>query len=267
IAPRPRAPAAAAGDPLAGDPLFAAAAAAVAAEASAPSAGPETPADSGDQQHAGRHRGSAAGDNLSEATRSPTSLPEDVAVPPTPPTTIAPCDTDTEVSSEAAPAASSAAGEAPAAASEPGPEEPSESAAEPQWPFEKLADIKRQEQLPFGWTKVLLEDGNMYCFHSKARVCSWKIPQVMQGLPDAEPLPPGFEPWELWDQWGSGKSIRHWFNPVSGAVARYEVFAECYERLKAEMDAAYWEKRRLAQQELDEAAAEAEKKKRRKRKP
>ncbi|CAE7806720.1 WWP1 [Symbiodinium sp. CCMP2592] len=165
----------------------------------------------------------------------------------TPPTTIAPSSDEEE-----APAASSSA---------PKPDEPAE-----EWPFRKLANIRRTEQLPYGWTKVMLEDGHAYCFHSKAKVCCWHVPQVMDGLPDAEPLPPGFEPWELWDQWGSSRTLRHWFNPVTGSVAAYHVFAELYERKKAEMEEAEMKRRREVQEARDAAAEEALRGKRRKRK-
>ncbi|CAE7262408.1 unnamed protein product [Symbiodinium sp. CCMP2592] len=150
----------------------------------------------------------------------------------TPPTTIAPSSNESQIEEEGAPAAverepsAASAPSAPSAAPAP----PFDDAAGG-WPFEKLADIRASEQLPFGWTKVKLEDDRMYYFNSKAKVCCWHMPQVMS-VPDAEPLPEGFEPWELWDVWGSNRSQRVWFNPSSGSVANFEVFKQYYETKK-----------------------------------
>ncbi|CAE7341645.1 unnamed protein product [Symbiodinium natans] len=178
------------------------------------------------------------------------------SVPPEMPVADAGLDQEMPVAADAV-AGQVAAGADTAAGQEPGERQsPSETPPLPpfKWPFKKLAEVSQTEAMPFGWTKVLLQDNTCYCYNIKAKVCCWNAPTLLQ-VPDADPLPPGFSPWELWDVWGTCKTSRVWFNPKAGTVADFDLFKDAYESAKAEMEAAEMQRRRREQEARDEADA------------
>ncbi|CAE7715523.1 unnamed protein product [Symbiodinium sp. CCMP2592] len=154
-----------------------------ASDSSAPSAVPAGTSAAGDGAPSAVASGtSAAGNRAPSAVSSPTSPAADGA------------EMAAAVTADAGRVAAETADPGPAAEAPAAVERPSAPSAEPAppfdgaaegWPFEKLADIRASEQLPFGWTKVKLEDDRMYYFNSKAKVCCWHMPHVLDdsGIP------------------------------------------------------------------------------------